>query len=61
MGRVARAYDTPYLDVGCATKNYIEAELNENTAVAADTPGGTAGTGGLGLATDDSGDDCARH
>ncbi len=55
FGWISHTYDTPYLDVGCATQNYIEAELNENSAVAADAPGGTAGTGGLGLATDDSG------
>ena len=49
FGWISHTYDTPYLDVGCATENYIEAELNENTSVAA---GGhtTAGTGGLGLA-----------
>ncbi|MGO9882270.1 MAG: hypothetical protein ACLPV4_04555, partial [Solirubrobacteraceae bacterium] len=55
FGWISHTYDTPYLDVGCATQNYIEAELNENTSAAAAAPGGTAGTGGLGLATDDSG------
>jgi hypothetical protein len=49
FGWVSHTYDTPYLDVGCATQNYIEAELNENTSVAAEKIGGTAGTGGLGL------------
>jgi hypothetical protein len=36
--------------MGCATQSYIEAELNENTNVAHEAIGGTAGTGGLGLA-----------
>jgi hypothetical protein len=34
FGWISHTYDTPYLDVGCATQNYIEAELNENTNVA---------------------------
>ena len=37
------------MDVGCATQNYIEAELNENTEWAAAKPGRNTGTGGLGL------------
>ncbi len=49
FGWLSHTYDTPYLDVGCATQNYIEAELNENTSAAAAAPGSTAGTGGLGL------------
>ena len=49
FGWLSHTYDTPYLDVGCATQNYIEAELNENTAWAAAKPGATPGTGGLGL------------
>ncbi|MBV8462680.1 MAG: hypothetical protein JO368_05260, partial [Acidimicrobiales bacterium] len=49
FGWLSHTYDTPYLDVGCATQNYIEAELNENSSWAAGTPGATAGTGGLGL------------
>jgi hypothetical protein len=49
FGWISHTYDTPYLDVGCATQNYIEAELNENTSWAAAAPGTTAGTGGLGL------------
>ena len=52
FGWISHTYDTPYLDVGCATQDYIEAELNENTS---DSDGGargaTAGTGGLGLTT----------
>lgn len=50
FGWLSHTYDTPYLDVGCASKNYIEAELNENTNWAAAAPGATPGTGGLGLA-----------
>jgi len=49
FGWLSHTYDTPYLDVGCATTDYIEAELNENTADAAAKAGTTAGTGGLGL------------
>ena len=53
FGWISHTYDTPYLDVGCATQNYIEAELNENTSSIAAAPGATAGTGGLGLASSD--------
>jgi IPT/TIG domain/Immunoglobulin I-set domain len=49
FGWLSHTYDTPYLDVGCATQDYIEAELNENTSWAAAAPGTTPGTGGLGL------------
>ncbi len=49
FGWISHTYDTPYLDVGCATQNYIEAELNENTSTIAAAPGATAGTGGLGI------------
>ena len=58
FGWLSHTYDTPYLDVGCATQDYIEAELNQNTndvlaAPDAALPGavesGLAGTGGLGL------------
>ena len=56
FGWISHTYDTPYLDVGCATQNYIEAELNENTSSIAAAPGATAGTGGLGItsSTNDS-------
>ena len=47
FGWLSHTYDTPYLDVGCATQDYIEAELNENTSSIA-APG-SGGTGGLGL------------
>ena len=58
FGWISHTYDTPYLDVGCATQDYIEAELNENTTDVEAAPGaalpgaaasGVAGTGGLGL------------
>jgi hypothetical protein len=49
FGWLSHTYDTPYLDVGCASQNYIEAELNQNTSEAAAAPGATPGTGGLGL------------
>ena len=48
FGWISHTYDTPYLDAGCATADYIEAELNDNTSWAAAIPGGTDG-GGLGL------------
>jgi hypothetical protein len=50
FGWLSHTYDTPYLDVGCATEDYIEAELNENTSDVTAAAGATAGTGGLGLA-----------
>ena len=49
FGWLSHTYDTPYLDVGCATQDYIEAELNENTNDATAALGTTPGTGGLGL------------
>ena len=50
FGWLSHTYDTPYLDVGCATQDYIEAELNENTSAGRRRPRGPrAGTGGLGL------------
>jgi len=54
FGWLSHTYDTPYMDVGCATQNYIEAELNENTTWAAKAPGTTPGTGGLGLAENET-------
>jgi hypothetical protein len=50
FGWISHTYDTPYLDVGCATQDYIEAELNENTTDLTSAPGATPGTGGLGVA-----------
>ena len=49
FGWLSHTYDTPYMDVGCATKNYLEAQLNENSEWAAAKPGVPPGTGGLGL------------
>jgi hypothetical protein len=49
FGWLSHTYDTPYLDVGCATQDYIEAELNENTSDSTAAPGTIPGTGGLGL------------
>ena len=51
FGWLNHTYDHAYLDVGCATNNYIQAELKENTTKAAAAPGTGAnmGTGGLGL------------
>ncbi len=58
FGWLSHTYDTPYLDVGCASQDYIEAELNQNTSDVTAAPGallpgadvsGVAGTGGLGL------------
>ena len=56
FGWISHTYDTPYLDVGCATQDYIEAELSENSSSIAAAPGATAGTGGLGIteSTDDT-------
>jgi hypothetical protein len=34
FGWISHTYDTPYMDIGCATENYIEAELNQNTSEA---------------------------
>ena len=49
FGWLNHTWDHAYLDVGCATTNYIEAEVQQNTNWAASAPGATAGTGGLGL------------
>jgi hypothetical protein len=49
FGWISHTYDTPYLDVGCASQDYIEAELNENTTDLTAAPGATPGTGGLGI------------
>ena len=56
FGWLNHTWDHAYLDVGCATTNYIEAEVQQNTNWAASAPGATPGTGGLGLvnSTDNS-------
>ena len=56
FGWLNHTWDHAYLDVGCATTNYIEAEVQQNTNWAGSAPGATPGTGGLGLvsSTDNS-------
>jgi hypothetical protein len=49
FGWVNHTWDHPNIDIGCASQTYIEAELNQNNIWAAQAPGATAGTGGLGL------------
>jgi len=49
FGWVSHTWDHAYLDTACATQNYIEAEINENTNALVAAPGATPGTGGLGL------------
>lgn len=50
FGWISHTWDHPNLDEGCATTDYIEAELNQNTAWgAAPAAGGNPDTGGLGL------------
>ena len=61
FGWISHTYDTPYLDVGCATQDYIEAELNENTSSIAAAPGATAGTGGLGITESDNVNDALGY
>ena len=49
FGWLSHTWDHAYLDTACATQNYIEAELNQNTNALKAAPGATKGTGGLGL------------
>jgi uncharacterized protein YaaQ len=49
FGWISHTWDHPNIDIGCATQEYIEAELNENNNWATQAPGATPGTGGLGL------------
>jgi hypothetical protein len=52
FGWISHSWDHPNIDEGCATQNYIEAELDQNTIWGATAPGATVGdslTGGLGL------------
>ena len=52
FGWINHTWDHPNVDEGCATQNYIEAELNQNTNWGSTKPGTTAGDpngGGLGL------------
>ena len=48
FGWLNHTWDHAYLDVGCATTNYVEAEVQQNTLWASKAPG-TSGLGGLGL------------
>jgi hypothetical protein len=51
FGWISHTWDHPNIDQGCATQDYIEAELNQNT-IWASTPSSTPGdpnAGGLGL------------
>ncbi|HEY1777504.1 MAG TPA: hypothetical protein VGG41_15200, partial [Solirubrobacteraceae bacterium] len=51
FGWISHTWDHPNLDEGCATTNYIEAELNQNTSWGASpAAGGDPNAGGLGLA-----------
>jgi hypothetical protein len=52
FGWISHTWDHPNIDEGCATQNYIEAELNQNTNWGAEAPSATSGdptSGGLGL------------
>ncbi len=50
FGWINHTWDHPNLDEGCATQNYIEAEINQNAAWAAKAAsGGNPVSGGLGL------------
>ncbi len=53
FGWINHTWDHATLDQGCATTNYIEAELNQNSAFA--TASGSGGLGGLGLTADPNG------
>ena len=51
FGWINHTWDHATLDEGCATTNYIEAELNQNAAFATEAPG-ASGLGGIGLTSD---------
>ncbi len=54
---ISHTWDHPNLDEGCATQDYIEAELNQNTAWGARAAAaGNPSTGGLGLSESTSAD-----
>jgi hypothetical protein len=54
---ISHTWDHPNLDEGCATQDYIEAELNQNTAWGATAAAdGNPDSGGLGLAESTSAD-----
>ena len=53
FGWINHTWDHATLDTGCATSNYIQAEVNQNSAFATAT--GSGGLGGLGLTADTTG------
>ena len=57
FGWINHTWDHPNLDQGCATQNYIEAEIQQNTSWAAGSAASTGNpnTGGLGLTQDSTG------
>ncbi len=57
FGWINHTWDHPNLDQGCATQNYIEAEIQENTNWAAGSAAsaGNPNSGGLGLTEDSTG------
>jgi len=54
FGWINHTWDHATIDSGCATTNYIAAEINQNATFATQAPG-TAGLGGLGLTADPTG------
>ncbi len=58
FGWISHTWDHPNIDEGCATQNYIEAELNQNTNWGSTkAASGNPNTGGLGLTSSTSPDD----
>jgi hypothetical protein len=53
FGWISHTWDHPNVDEGCATQNYIEAEINQNSAWGARAAAGSGDpiTGGLGLSS----------
>ena len=51
FGWISHTWDHPNIDEGCATQNYIEAELNREHQLGRHRPtqAGNPSTGGLGL------------
>jgi hypothetical protein len=56
FGWISHTWDHPNIDQGCATQNYIEAELNQNTNWGSTkvSTSGNPNTGGLGLTSSTS-------
>ena len=62
FGWISHTWDHPNIDEGCATQNYIEAELNQNTAGERHAAaGGNPISGGLGLTESTDPTRRARH